>query len=399
MDRRRLRVAVIFGGRSGEHEVSLMSAASVMAAMDPERYEVVPVAITREGAWLLPEDAAGFLKEGIDPSRGWRVGLLADPQVRGLIPLPPGAGGTEAPAPAGTPAGTQPSAPAVLREIDVVFPVLHGTYGEDGTIQGLLELANVPYVGPGVLSSAVSMDKVVMKDLFTRHGLPVTPYRGYRVHRWRREPEAVLDEIEEAFGWPVFVKPANLGSSVGVHKCRDRAALKAGLDDAFRYDRKVIVEKAVPEAREIEVSVLGNEDPQASVPGEVVPSREFYDYRAKYLDDASQLLIPAPLTGEQAEEIRRLALAAYRAVDAEGMARVDFLLSRTTGQVFVNEVNTIPGFTPISMYPKLWEASGLPYAELIDRLIQLAIQRWQEKQALVTSYDPDAAAEGGGAGE
>lgn len=380
MNRRRLRVAVLFGGRSGEHEVSLMSAASVMAAMDPDRYEVVPVAITREGAWLLPDDAARALQEGLERVRGRPVGLLGDPRVRGLVDLKPG------------PVQGRPPVPAegALGEIDVVFPVLHGTYGEDGTIQGLLELANVPYVGPGVLSSAVAMDKVVMKDLFTRHGLPVTAYRGYRVHRWRRDREAILDEIEETFGWPVFVKPANLGSSVGVHKCGDRSSLLAGLADAFRYDRKVIVEEAVPDPREIEVSVLGNEEPEASVPGEIVPSREFYDYRAKYLDDASQLLIPAPLTDEQAENIRSLAVAAYKAVEGEGMARVDFLVSRATGQVFVNEINTIPGFTRISMYPKLWEASGLPYPALIDRLIELALQRWQEKQALVTSFDPDA---------
>ncbi|HEX6988129.1 MAG TPA: D-alanine--D-alanine ligase family protein, partial [Bacillota bacterium] len=317
--------------------------------------------------------------EGIERARGRLVGMLGDPGVRGLVPLQRAQGsGAVTPAPA-------------LGEIDVVFPVLHGTYGEDGTIQGLLELANVPYVGAGVLSSAVAMDKVVMKDLFTRHGLPVTAYRGFRAHRWRREPEAVLDDIEEAFGWPVFVKPANLGSSVGVHKCSDRDGLRAGIADAFRYDRKVIVEEAVPDPREIEVSVLGNEEPLASVPGEILPSREFYDYRAKYLDDASQLLIPAPLDEEQAETVRSLAVAAYRAVEGEGMARVDFLLSRTTGRIYVNEVNTIPGFTRISMYPKLWEASGVPYPELIDRLIGLAIQRWEEKQGLTTHYDPGPA--------
>src|SRR5690606_20972783 len=272
--------------------------------------------------------AAQFLKTGIDRERGRLVALLGDPGVRGLVPLDSGAGGV--PAPARTAGGG-----GVLGRIDVAFPVLHGPYGEDGTLQGLLELANVSYVGPGVWSAAVEMDKVGLKALLTHHGLPVAAYRGYRAHRWRREPEAVIDEIEETFGWPVFVKPANLGSSVGVHKCTDRAGLRAGLADAFRYDRKVIVEEAAPEPREIEASVLGNEDPEASVPGEIIPWREFYDYRAKYLDDASELLIPAPLDEEQTRLVRRLALDAYRAVEGEGMARVDFLLSRVTGQVYV----------------------------------------------------------------
>jgi D-alanine-D-alanine ligase len=269
--------------------------------------------------------------------------------------------------------------------VDVVFPVLHGPYGEDGTVQGLLELANVPYVGCGVLASAAGMDKAVMKMLFAAHGLAVGPYLALVRREWEHDAAGITSRVERDLGYPVFVKPANLGSSVGISKAKSRAELVDAVKLALEFDRKVVIEAAVPNAREIECSVLGNDEPEASVPGEVVPSREFYDYEAKYLDAASKTLIPAPLTDDEAATIRRLAIAAFRAVDGAGMARVDFLMARDSGAIVVNEVNTIPGFTTISMYPQMWEASGLPYAALIDRLIQLAVERHAQKQQLRTS--------------
>lgn len=368
-----MRIGIIFGGRSGEHEVSLRSAKSIINAVDPERYEIIPILVTPRGEWVIPADLMAALQPGAgDSAGGRRVALLPAPDWAGLLVLD-------------QPDAANANRPTLIK-LDVIFPVIHGTFGEDGTLQGLLELANLPFVGPGVLASAVGMDKVIMKDLFVRHGLPVVSYCPQRIGSWRRDPEQVLNEIEQICGYPLFVKPANLGSSVGVHQCRDRDELRQGLADAFRYDRKVIAEAAVPEPREIEVSVLGNESPTASVPGEIVPSRSFYDYQAKYLDDGSRLLIPAPVTPAAAEELRRLAIAAYKAIDCEGMARVDFLVNRRSGQIYVNEVNTIPGFTEISMYPKLWAASGLPYPQLLDRLIELAFERWRERQALRTSY-------------
>ncbi len=368
----RLKVAVIFGGRSGEHEVSMMSARSVMNALDPQKYEVIPVGITRQGTWIVGADPLRALAQ--EDLTGTRLAtIFPDPGKRGLwadteaIPAPREVGGE--------------STLAALSRVDVVFPVLHGTFGEDGTVQGLLELAHVPYVGAGVLSSAVAMDKIVFKDVCKSRGLPVGKYVWTTRRQWHAEPEALLDEIESQFGYPVFTKPANLGSSVGISKCRDRAEARAGLDEAARYDRRILAEWAVPNAREIEVSVLGNEAPTASVPGEIMPSREFYDYYAKYLDageDASGLLIPAPLDAAQTARIQEMAVAAYRAIDGAGMARVDFLVRRDTGEIYLNEINTIPGFTPISMYPKLWEASGVPYRRLLDWLIDLALERHAE---------------------
>jgi D-alanine-D-alanine ligase len=278
-----------------------------------------------------------------------------------------------------------------LEEIDVVFPVLHGPYGEDGTVQGLLELSGLPYVGAGVTASAVGMDKAVFKDVMRARGLPIVDYLVFKRKAWDADPEAVVAEIEDQFRYPVFTKPANLGSSVGVAKCHDRTELVAGLQEAARYDRKLIVEAAVPKAREIEVSVLGNDDPIASVPGEIIPGREFYSYEAKYIDtgdEASELLIPAPLSAEMTEDVQELAVRAYKAIDCAGMARVDFLLSGETDTLYVNELNTIPGFTDISMYPKLWEASGIPYPELIDRLIELALERHTDKARTEVSYRP-----------
>src|SRR4051812_9060846 len=270
-------------------------------------------------------------------------------------------------------------------KLDVIFPVLHGPYGEDGTIQGLLELANVPYVGAGVLASAVGMDKAVMKVLFAAADLPVGPYRVVMRHDWQTSRDAIVADLEKALGYPMFVKPANLGSSVGISKAKARPGLIDAMELAGSFDRKIVIEAAVPEAREIECAVLGNDAPEASVPGEIIPSREFYDYEAKYIDAASKALIPAPLTAAQSEEVRRLAVAAFRAVDAAGMARVDFLLARESGVLYVNEVNTIPGFTTISMYSKMWEASGVAYPELLDRLVGLAIERHRDKQELRTS--------------
>jgi D-alanine-D-alanine ligase len=278
-----------------------------------------------------------------------------------------------------------------LEEIDVVFPVLHGPYGEDGTVQGLLELSGLPYVGAGVTASAVGMDKAVFKDVMRARGLPIVDYLVFKRKAWDADPEAVVAEIEDQFRYPVFTKPANLGSSVGVAKCHDRTELVAGLQEAARYDRKLIVEAAVPKAREIEISVLGNDDPIASVPGEIIPGREFYSYEAKYIDtgdEASELLIPAPLSAEMTEDVQELAVRVYKAIDCAGMARVDFLLSGETDTLYVNELNTIPGFTDISMYPKLWEASGIPYPELIDRLIELALERHTDKARTEVSYRP-----------
>ncbi len=372
----RIRVGVLFGGRSGEHEISLISARSVMRVMDPEKYEVVPIGITKEGRWLASGDPMAALTQG-DESLSRPAALLGDPAHRGVVSLKE----------------LEPHlARALLAQLDVVFPVLHGPYGEDGTVQGLLDLAGIPYVGAGVAASALGMDKVLFKDLMRAHGLPVVKYIVVKRKEWERDPEAVLDRVEGEVGYPVFTKPANLGSSVGVNKCRDREELVRGLADAAQYDRKLLVEAAVPQAREIEVSVLGNDDPIASVPGEIIPSREFYSYAAKYLDEgdrASQLLIPAPLPEEVAQRARDLAVRAYLAVDCAGMARVDFLLSRETGELYISELNTIPGFTAISMYPKLWEASGIPYPELIDRLIQLALERHADRARNRVSYQPE----------
>jgi len=372
----RIRVGVLFGGRSGEHEISLISARSVMRVMDPEKYEVVPIGITKEGRWLASGDPMAALSQG-DEGLSRPVALLGDPACRGVVSLKE----------------LEPHlARALLAELDVVFPVLHGPYGEDGTVQGLLDLAGIPYVGAGVAASALGMDKVLFKDVMRAHGIPVVQYIVVKRKEWERDPEGVLDRVEQELEYPVFTKPANLGSSVGVNKCRNRKELARGLTDAAQYDRKLLVEAAVPQAREIEVSVLGNDDPIASVPGEIIPSREFYSYAAKYLDDgerASQLLIPAPLPEEVAERVRELAIRAYLAVDCAGMARVDFLLSRETGELYVSELNTIPGFTAISMYPKLWEASGIPYPELIDRLIGLALERRADLARNRVSYQPE----------
>ncbi len=372
-EERKLRVGVIFGGRSGEHEVSLMSARSVMEALDSSRYEVVMIGITKSGRWLTGNVSAA-LESGVDDAAQYAA-LLPDPRSSALMAMQ-----------------EQESQPIRLSEVaylDVVFPVLHGPYGEDGTVQGLLELAGIPYVGAGVVGSAVGMDKAIFKSVMSAHALPILPWTLVRKSEWKIGSSNVLDQIEDYLHYPVFTKPANLGSSVGISKCTSRNALAEGIEIAIQYDRRVVVEQGI-EARELEVSVLGNDDPMASVVGEVKPRRDYYDYVAKYISDDSELVIPAELAPEMASQVQQLAVQAYKAMDCAGLGRVDFLLDRSSEHLYINEVNTIPGFTRISMYPKLWETTGIPYPELLDRLIKLALERHQEKASLETSFEVDA---------
>jgi D-alanine-D-alanine ligase len=370
----KIRVGVIFGGRSGEHEVSLLSAQSVIAALDPERYDIVPIGISKEGRWLTGNVMAA-LTSGAQGAHF--ATLLPDPQTAALLQLDLHA--------------EQPSALSVVTQLDVILPILHGTFGEDGTVQGLLELANIPYAGAGVVGSAVGMDKAIFKYVMEANGLPILPWVLVSSREWAEQPAQVIGDIEAQLTYPVFTKPANLGSSVGISKCSNRDELRAGLADAARFDRRVVVEQGI-NARELEVAVLGNDEPAASIVGEVRPRRAFYDYVAKYLaepgsEDESELLIPAPISEELAAQVRRLAVDAYKAIDCAGLGRVDLLLDRDSGKLYMNEINTIPGFTRISMYPKLWEASGLPYADLLDRLIDLAIERHEQKCAQSTDFD------------
>jgi D-alanine-D-alanine ligase len=369
--RKRLRVGVIFGGRSGEHEVSLASAASVLRALDPEKYEAVPIGITKQGRWLVGTGAQKMLPEVL--RSGQQVLLPPDPTSAALVRLAPG---------------------EKRVAVDVVFPVLHGTFGEDGTVQGLLELAGLPYVGAGVLASSVGMDKDVQKRLFVEAGLPIVPFVAVRRSEWEGDRAKVIRRIRKKFRFPVFVKPATLGSSVGMTRVKSARELPAALDLAAEYALKIMVERCVT-AREIEVSVLGNDDPQASVPGEILPHREFYDYTAKYLEQGTRLVIPAALSKKQVATFQDLAVRAFQAIDGGGMARCDFFLEKKTDKIFVNELNTIPGFTSISMYPKMWEASGLPYSKLIDRLIELAFERHREKAR--TKYSIEVPHSAGGA--
>jgi len=345
-----------------------------MQAVDAEKYEVVPIGITHDGRWLLGSSADKLLPGVLE--NGKPVTASVAPTGPRFIPLDP-ASSRQLSRREG--ADTRP-------EIDVIFPLLHGTFGEDGTVQGLLELADIPYVGAGVLGSAAGMDKDLMKRLFRDARIPVVPWITVLRSEWERNPEHVLAAIPKKLRYPLFVKPANLGSSVGISKVHSAKELEPALDLAAEYDRKIIIEKGV-DAREIECSVLGNDSPQASVPGEVVPVNQFYDYEAKYVKEGSQLIIPANLRPRQTRRVQQLAIQAFQAVDGAGMARVDFLLDRRTAAIFVSEINTIPGFTPISMYPKLWEASGLPYAKLIDRLVELALERHQEKSRTRYTFD------------
>lgn len=360
---RKMRVGVIFGGQSGEHEISLLSAQSVMRAMDQGKYEIVPMGITSDGRWLL----------GGDPLKALTGGQMTMPKLLGS-PLPRHTSDEV------SRALSLDARRSNVPPVDVIFPVLHGPMGEDGTVQGLLELADIPYVGAGVAASAVGMDKAIMKDVFRAHGLPVVPYRVLLRRQWERDPSAAMAQIEAEIGFPCFVKPANLGSSVGITKVHDPVELDAALAEAASYDRKLLIEWAVPYAREIECSVLGNDDPIASAPGEVKPGREFYDYEAKYFDERTQLIVPAPLPDELTARVRELSIRAFKAIDCAGMARVDFLLAGETGDLYLSEINTIPGFTAVSMYPRMWEASGLTYSELIDRLIELALERHADKK-------------------
>jgi D-alanine-D-alanine ligase len=399
--KKKLRVGVLFGGRSGEHEVSLLSAASVLKAIDPQKYEVVPIGITKEGHWLVSGDAERLLASEASPGRPMRAG---DPQTTApaallakgegvIVPPVPSAAGTGSLMPFERAASESERGVHAL-SLDVVFPVLHGTFGEDGTIQGLLELASIAYVGSGVLGSAAGMDKDVMKRLFAAAKLPITRHVTVLRQNWKQNPKKTIAAIEAALRYPLFVKPANLGSSVGISKAHDTKELGPALDIAASYDRKVVVEqgvggrargKAAARARELEVAVLGNDHPEASVVGEIIPGREFYDYEAKYLCEGSYPVIPAKLNKKVTRQVRELAVAAFRACDCSGLARVDFLLEPGAGgRLYLNEVNTMPGFTSISMYPKLWEASGVKYRDLISRLIDLALERHAEK--MQTSY-------------
>lgn len=353
---KKLRVAVLFGGRSGEHEVSCASAQSVIRALDSEKYDVEPVLIAKDGRWLVGEGVAQYLTDGTVLKNNIRESML--------VPCP-----------------------QQQETFDVVIPLIHGTNGEDGTLQGLLELAGVPYVGAGVLGSAVGMDKIMQKAVLRDTGIPVASSVSCTADQYNRDSNACHVKMHD-LGYPLFVKPANGGSSVGISKVRDRSALEEAITSALRYDERVLAELAVPEARELEIAVLGNDTPRASVIGEIIPSGEFYDYQAKYVDDASELIIPAELADDVAERIHAFALQAFEVLNLSGMARVDFLISKTTGELVLNEVNTIPGFTEISMYPKLWEASELPYSKLIDELIHLARERFAARNALQHDIRP-----------
>jgi D-alanine-D-alanine ligase len=383
---KKLRVGVLFGGRSGEHEVSLLSAASILKAIDRSMFDVVPIGITKEGRWLAAADATGLLAGGHSAAaRKLRAG---DPEATlGAKLLHEGIPTLMAP----EPAAASSSAGNLKRRvsdkssaIDVVFPVLHGTFGEDGTIQGLFELAGIAYVGSGVLGSSAGMDKDVMKRLFAQAGLPIVKHVTVLRSEWEKSPRKAVARIEASLTYPLFVKPANLGSSVGISKAHDRKELGPALDEAAKYDRKLVVEQGVggkkSRARELEVGVLGNDDPRASVVGEIIPGKEFYDYEAKYLSEGSLPVIPAKITRDESKRIREMAVAAFRACDLSGLARVDFLMEPDGKRgIYLNEVNTLPGFTQISMYPKLWEASGVPYTALITRLIELAMERHEDK--------------------
>jgi D-alanine-D-alanine ligase len=371
----KIRVGLLYGGRSGEHNVSLQTALAVIKAFDHDKYEIFPIYITKEGMWRSGPALKG-------PVENVQALTFVDGE------------------PTGTSSVAHDSALELIHggltenrgghglALDVVFPLLHGTFGEDGTVQGLLEMANLPYVGTGVLASAVGMDKAMMKSVFAQAGLPQCVYRHFTKAQWDKNQDELVIEIEVTLGYPCFVKPANLGSSVGISKARNREELEAAVALALKYDRKVVVEEFV-NAREIEVSVLGNDDPQASVPGEIVSSGDFYDYKAKYIDGKSAMVIPADIPVETAELLRDLAKRAFLAIDGSGLSRVDFFVSKDDGKIFVNEINTMPGFTPFSMYPLMWKESGKPYRELLDDLLRLAVERHQARQSLQYTFEAD----------
>lgn len=362
MTTKKIRVGVVFGGRSGEHEVSLKSARAVMNALDHTKYAIVPIGISREGQWLTGGDPLLMLEQQADPrflGKPAEAGVVA--QATDLVVSP----------------ASLPSSDS-FTSVDVVIPVLHGPYGEDGTIQGLFELAGVAYVGCGVLGAAAGMDKAMMKAAFAAANLPQVPWQLVERRFVQREQHAVCERLEQALTYPMFVKPANLGSSVGISKARNREELLAGLAEAAHYDRRIVVEQGI-DAREIEVAILGNDDPEASVAGEVLPANEFYDYADKYLEGRTQFAIPAEIDEATSQAFRTMAVMAFKSIDGAGLARVDFFLERETNAVYINEINTFPGFTSMSQYPRLWEASGVGYSELLDRLITLAIERFNER--------------------
>ncbi len=386
---RRLRIGIIYGGRSSEHAVSLASAAAIFANLDRERYEPVPIRIEQDGRWVLAErpptlESAGdtIARARLESGRAARatreLHLVAHPGDETMLTVERGVDADS---------GSDDAGHAIVTglALDLIFPIVHGPYGEDGTLQGLLELADIPYVGAGVLAAAVGMDKAVMKVLFAASGLPIVQHDVLLRRDWQADRAGIVSELTERLRFPLFVKPANLGSSVGISRATDRDTLSSAIDLAAEFDRKIVVEEGVTPCREIECAVLGNSDPEVSVPGEIIPSRDFYDYEAKYLDDSSEIVIPAVLTPGQTAEVQRLAIAAFRAIDGAGMARVDLLLKRNTGRIFLNEINTHPGFTTISMYSKMWAASGLSYPALLNRLIALANERHTEKQESRTS--------------
>jgi len=395
MAKAKIRVGILFGGRSGEHEISLLSAASVLNAIDKTKYEVVPIGITKEGRWLTAENAERLLKGSAAPPAPAPTNLRAgDPEATpGAALLAAGESVVVPPEPARRDAGLTPfqTDAANLRRasdrainVDVIFPVLHGTFGEDGTIQGLLELADIAYVGAGVLGSSAGMDKDIMKSLFRAAGLPIVKHVTILRHQFEATPKKVYKLVEDKLKYPVFVKPANLGSSVGISKAHDRKELGPAIAEAAKFDRKIVIEEGVGgkknKAREIECAVLGNDNPQASIAGEIIPIKEFYDYDAKYLVEGSEPVIPAKITKSEMKTVQKLAVAAFQAVDCTGLARVDFLMDPKSRKILVNEINTMPGFTAISMYPKMWAATGLAYPDLIDRLIQLGIERHEDKK-------------------
>ncbi|HTC45917.1 MAG TPA: D-alanine--D-alanine ligase [Candidatus Aquilonibacter sp.] len=389
---KKVRVGILFGGRSGEHEVSLLSAASVLQAIDKDKYEVVPIGITKAGHWLTAADAENLLQGKLvieprhlragDPDTTQAAAVLA--QGEAVVVPPEPTHRQSGLVPFQTEASQMRRASDRAINVDVIFPVLHGTFGEDGTIQGLLELADIAYVGAGVLGSAAGMDKDIMKSLFMAAGIPIVKHVTILRSQWEKESKKVQKFVESKLRFPVFVKPANLGSSVGISKAHNRKELGPAIEEAAKFDRKIVIEQGVGgkknKAREIECSVLGNDDPSASIPGEIVPVKEFYDYNAKYLDEGSELIIPAKLSKAETKKVQELAVQAFQAVDCSGLARVDFLMDPATRKIYLNEINTMPGFTAISMYPKLWAASGLEYPDLIDRLIQLGIERHADKK-------------------
>jgi len=371
MKTKKIRVGLIFGGRSGEHEVSFCSASSIIKAIGKDKYTVVPIGITKEGRWISPRDSELALQSGKIEGKNTVI-LLNDSFSKSLVCIDN---------------NQKLDKSSALEKLDVIFPVLHGPYGEDGTVQGLLELANIPYVGAEVAASAISMDKDLMKIIFKQKGLPILKWMTIKRKEWQKDKEKILSLIQNGFEYPLFVKPTNLGSSVGITKVHKKEELEKAIDLASSYDRKILIEEGLEEVREIECGVLGNDEPRASVVGEVKPAGEFYDYDSKYIDEGTQLIVPADLPDEVSQRVQRIALRAFKAVDAAGMARVDFFVSKKENKIYLSEINTIPGFTSVSMYPRLWEASGISYPDLIDQLIRLALERHRDKNQNKISYE------------